>query len=105
MAESVNGLYKTECVWREEPWRGRAELELATASWVAWWNDERLHSELGYVPPTEFEELHYRQKPPLPRLESNSRGLHQTQGGSKSGQRDRCPDQREPHGQRYNFGL
>lgn len=62
MAESVNGLYKTECVWREEPWRGRAELELATASWVAWWNDERLHSELGYVPPTEFEELHYRQK-------------------------------------------
>ncbi len=62
MAESVNGLYKSECVWKEGPWRGRSDLELATASWVSWWNDERLHSELFYVPPAEFEELHYRQK-------------------------------------------
>ena len=36
MAESVNGLYKSECVWREGPWRGRADLEIATASWVSW---------------------------------------------------------------------
>jgi putative transposase len=62
MAESANGLYKSECVWTEGPWRGRSDLELATASWVSWWNDERLHSELFYAPPAEFEELHYRQK-------------------------------------------
>jgi putative transposase len=62
MAESVHGLYKAECVWREGPWRGRSDLEIATASWVSWWNDERLHSELDYVPPAEFEDLYYRQK-------------------------------------------
>ncbi|MGD0287899.1 MAG: IS3 family transposase, partial [Acidimicrobiales bacterium] len=44
-----------------------ADLELATASWVAWWNDERLHGELGYMPPAEFEQIHYRhqQRPAL----------------------------------------
>jgi len=64
MAESVNSFYKAECVWHEGPWRGRADLELATASWVAWWNDERLHSSLGDIPPTEFEEIYYRQNSP-----------------------------------------
>jgi putative transposase len=60
MAESVNSRFKLECVWKDGPWRGRSDLELATASWVAWWNDERLHGELGYMPPTEFEQIHYR---------------------------------------------
>jgi putative transposase len=60
MAESVNSRFKLECVWKDGPWRGRSDLELATASWVAWWNDERLHGELGYMPPAEFEQIHYR---------------------------------------------
>jgi putative transposase len=60
MAESVHGLYKAECVWKGGPWRGRADLQLATASWVGWWNDEPLHGELDYLPPAEFEEIHYR---------------------------------------------
>ena len=51
-------------VWHEGPWRGRADLELVTASWVAWWNDERLHSALGDIPPTEFEEIYHRQNSP-----------------------------------------
>jgi putative transposase len=67
MAESVNSRFKLECVWKDGPWRGRSDLELATASWVAWWNDERLHGELGYMPPAEFEQIHYRhqQRPAL----------------------------------------
>jgi putative transposase len=60
MAESVIGLYKTECVRHEGPWRGVDDLELATLSWVHWFNEVRLHSALGHVPPIEFETQHYR---------------------------------------------
>jgi putative transposase len=70
MAESVIGLYKTECVRHEGPWRGVDDLELATMSWVWWFNEIRLHSEIGYVTPIEFEAHHYRQidSQPHPRL-------------------------------------
>lgn len=61
MAESVIGLYKTECVRHEGPWRGVDDLELATMSWVWWFNEIRLHSEIGYVTPIEFENHHYHQ--------------------------------------------
>jgi putative transposase len=59
-AESVIGLYKTECVRPEGPWRGVDDLELATASWVAWFNHHRLHSSIGHVPPVEYETAYYR---------------------------------------------
>ena len=36
------------------------QLELATAAWVQWWNERRLHEACGYVPPAEFKESHYR---------------------------------------------
>ena len=55
LAESLIGLYKAELVRPEGPWRGLDELELATLNWVHWFNTTRLHSSLGYVPPTEFE--------------------------------------------------
>jgi putative transposase len=82
MAESVHGLYKAECVWREGPWRGRSDLEIATASWVSWWNNERLHSELDYVPRRSSRISTTVKRHPLSRLETNSRSLHQIQGGS-----------------------
>ncbi|MDQ3781667.1 MAG: integrase core domain-containing protein, partial [Actinomycetota bacterium] len=70
LAESVVGLYKTECVRHEGPWRGVEDLELATLSWVHWFNETRLHGSIGHVPPIEFEIEHYRQinarKQPLP---------------------------------------
>ncbi len=59
-AESLIGLYKTECTKREGPWRGADDLEFATLSWVSWFNQNRLHSSIGHVPPLEYETAHYR---------------------------------------------
>ena len=55
LAESVNALYKAELVRRRRSWRTVADVELATAGWVEWWNERRLHSACGDVPPAEFE--------------------------------------------------
>ena len=59
LAESVNGLYKTELIRAQGPWRTADQVELATAAWVAWWNAERLHSACGDVPPAEFEATYH----------------------------------------------
>jgi len=59
LAESVNGLYKTEVIKRRGPWRGFDDVEFATLTWVAWYNTSRLHETLGHVPPAEFEEAFY----------------------------------------------
>ena len=59
MAESVNGLYKTELVWRQGPWRTAEQLELATLLYVEWFNTRRIHAEIGDLTPTEFETAHY----------------------------------------------
>jgi putative transposase len=61
LAESVNGLYKTELIRRHKgPWRSVDEVELATAAWVHWWNTERLHEACGYLPPAEFEAAYHQ---------------------------------------------
>jgi putative transposase len=62
LAETTNGLYKTECVFGPDaprPWDDVDELELATLSWVHWFNHERLHGHCGDIPPSEFEAAHY----------------------------------------------
>ena len=59
LAETVNGLYKTELIRAQGPWRTVDQVELATAAWVAWWNGERLHSACGDVPPAEFEAAYH----------------------------------------------
>lgn len=59
MAESVNGLYKTELIRRRGPWRHAEHVELETLAWVDWFNNRRLHSELGDIPPAEFEHDYY----------------------------------------------
>ncbi len=61
LAETINGLYKTELIHRQRPWRTIDDVELATLGWVHWFNTERLHSALGDMPPVEFEEAHYAQ--------------------------------------------
>ncbi len=60
LAETVNGLYKTELIRRRGPWRNVDDVELATLGWVHWFNTTRLHGALGDVPPAEFEAAYYR---------------------------------------------
>lgn len=71
MAESVIGLYKTELIRRQGPWRHAEHVELATLTYVDWFNQRRLHSELDDVPPAEFEANYYartrnKQQAPTP---------------------------------------
>jgi len=62
LAESVIGLYKTELIRKQGPWRSFEQLELATARWVEWYNQRRLHGSIGDVPPAEFESTYYRER-------------------------------------------
>jgi len=61
LAETINGLYKAELIHRRAPWKTREALELATLEWVAWFNHQRLHSAIGYIPPAEAEANYYKQ--------------------------------------------
>lgn len=61
LAETINGLYKTELIHRRAPWKTRESVELATLEWVAWYNRHRLMEPLGYIPPAEAEANYYRQ--------------------------------------------
>ncbi|MDS1444769.1 IS3 family transposase [Shigella boydii] len=58
MAESINGLYKAELIHRKS-WKNRAEVELATLTWVDWYNNRRLLERLGHTPPAEAEKAYY----------------------------------------------
>ena len=63
LMESINGLYKTECIRTTVFHRGAfktiADVEFATAGWFDWYNNRRLHSTLGMIPPVEYEHAHY----------------------------------------------
>ena len=60
LAETVIGLFKTEVIYRDGPWKGYEEVEYATLEWVAWYNTQRLLEPLGYVPPAEYEAQYHR---------------------------------------------
>jgi putative transposase len=64
LAESFNGLYKTELIRHRGSWRGLEDVEHATLEYVDWFNHRRLHGELGMVPPAEFEAAFDRQDAP-----------------------------------------
>lgn len=61
LAESVNGLYKAEVIHRRS-WRSLEQVELATAEWVDWWNQRRLHSAIHDLPPAEYEARYYHHR-------------------------------------------
>lgn len=75
MAESVIGLYKNECVKIDGPFRTVDGLELATLDWVHWFNENRLHSSIGYLTPIEIEE-HYREMNPQRQSPMGELALH-----------------------------
>jgi len=60
LAESVIGLFKTEVIWRQGPWRGIDPVEFAVLTWVDWFNTRRLLESLDYVPPMEYEAAYYQ---------------------------------------------
>jgi len=63
LMESINGLYKSECirttVFHDGPYKSVSDVEFATAGWVDWYNNRRLHSTLGMMAPVEYEQAHY----------------------------------------------
>jgi transposase InsO family protein len=61
LAESVIGLFKTEVIRRQGPWRTLEMVEFAVLAWVDWFNTRRLLEPIGYVPPAEFEARYYEQ--------------------------------------------
>lgn len=59
LAESIIGLYKTEVIRRQGPWRNIDAVEYATLVWVDWFNNRRLLEPIGYLPPVEYEMMYY----------------------------------------------
>jgi transposase InsO family protein len=59
LAETVIGLFKTELVRRQGPWRNLEAVEFATLDWVDWFNHRRLLEPIGFVPPAEAEAVFY----------------------------------------------
>jgi putative transposase len=47
LAESVNGLFKSELIGPGGPWRSVEQVEIAMLEWIDWYNHRRLHSALG----------------------------------------------------------
>jgi len=61
LAETINGLYKTEVIRRLGPWRNLEAVEFATLEWVDWFNNRRLLEPIDNIPPTEAEARYYAQ--------------------------------------------
>jgi putative transposase len=61
LAETINGLFKTEVIRRRGPWRNMEAVEFATLEWVDWYNNRRLLEPIGNIPPAEAEARYYAQ--------------------------------------------
>ena len=64
LAETINGLYKTELIKHRGPWRTVEQVEYATAEWVEWFNHRRLYQYCGDIPPADLEDAYYHQTQP-----------------------------------------
>ena len=59
LAETINGLYKAEVIWRQRSWPSASAVEMATLRWVDWFNNHRLFGPIGYITPAEAENNYY----------------------------------------------
>ncbi|HEY2087430.1 MAG TPA: IS3 family transposase [Mycobacterium sp.] len=71
LAEAFNSLFKAELIRNKGPWTGINDLEVAVAEYIDWFNQRRLHGELGHVPPAEYEALHATTRTPEPALKTS----------------------------------
>jgi transposase InsO family protein len=67
LAETINGLFKTEVIRNRGPWKGIEDVEYATLEWVDWFNNRRLLSSVGDIPPVEFEQAYYTELEVVPK--------------------------------------
>jgi transposase InsO family protein len=61
LTETINGLYKAEVIHRCSSWKSKEAVELATLTWVSWFNHHRLLEPIGNIPPEEAEANYHRQ--------------------------------------------
>jgi len=61
LAETINGLYKTEVIHKNGPWRGLDDVERATLTWIEWFNNRRLLRPIGDLTAAEYEMMYYQQ--------------------------------------------
>ena len=59
LAETINGLYKAEVIWRQRSWPSASAVEMATLRWVDWFNHHRIFGPIGHIPPAEAETNYY----------------------------------------------
>ena len=60
LAESINGLYKTEVIRKDGPWKAMDDVELATLDRVSWFKNKRLLGPIGDIPPAQLEQMYYQ---------------------------------------------
>jgi putative transposase len=84
LAETINGLYKAELIYRRAPWKTRESVELDTLQWVHWFNRTRLLKPIGDIPPAEAEADYWRQlsEQTETAVSTKSNSLHGTRGRS-----------------------
>lgn len=64
LAEAFNSLFKAELIRNNGPWTSINDVEIAVAEYIDWFNQRRLHGELGHVTPAEHEAAYYAAEPP-----------------------------------------
>jgi putative transposase len=69
MAEAFNSLFKAELIRNRGPWKGIDDLEIAVAEYIDWFNQRRLHGEIGLIPPAEAESNFYSHTPVIKQME------------------------------------
>lgn len=88
MAEALNSLYKAELIRNRGPWKSVSDVEIATAEWVEWWNERRLHGELGHRPPVEIEDHYWTSEHPDPNYSRAPKTLFETRHRTLSTKHD-----------------